>query len=251
VPPRRLGLPSFLPAVLDRTVEAAILEAGGLGPGTRMLDVGCGPGQIAIRVAPHLGTGLYEGLDVSPRSIEWCRTRVAPTDSRLGFTLVDVGNGLYNPAGTGDATDLTFPYPDDCFDLAFAGSLFTHLEPRESAHYLAEVARVLRPGGRIVATWYLINDEATGLLERGAGQVPLGSSEPMRLDHELTDADGWRMWTTHPRIPEQLIAVAEGDVAGFHERAGLGVSEIRRGHWCGRPREDGRLGQDIIVADAA
>lgn len=250
VPPRRYGLPSFLAQVLDRTVEHVILGAGGLREGERVLDIGCGPGQIAIRVAPHLGDGLYEGFDVSPRSIEWCRKRIAPTDRRLGFTLVDVGNGLYNPSGATDATELTFPYPDDSFDLAFAGSVFTHLEPRESLHYLEEVSRVLRPGGRIVATWYLVNEESTGLLDAGAGQVPLGSSSPMRLDHELTDRDGWSMWTSHPRIPEQLIAVAEEDVMEFHARAGLGVTEVRWGHWCGRPQDPGRLGQDLVVAEA-
>jgi SAM-dependent methyltransferase len=252
VPPRRLGLPSFLPEVLDRTAEVAIVGAAGLAPGERVLDIGCGPGQMALRLAPRLGTGRYEGFDVSARAIAWARDRVSPTDPRLHFTQVDAGNDLYNPGGATDAGELRFPYPDAYFDLAFAGSLFTHLRPRESAHYLREARRVLRPGGRIASTWFLLNDESERLLAAGAARYSeLEGGEPLRLDHELVDDDGWRFRTSHPRLPEQRIAVAEGDAVDFHRAADLEVADVRHGHWCGREHRSGRLGQDLIVARAA
>jgi SAM-dependent methyltransferase len=252
VPPRRLGLPSFLPDVLDRTAEVAIVGVAGLAPGERMLDIGCGPGQMALRVAPHLGAGRYEGFDVSGRTIAWARGRVSPTDPRLHFTRVDAGNDLYNPDGAGDAGELRFPYPDAYFDLAFAGSLFTHLKPRESAHYLNEARRILRPGGRIASTWFLLNDESERLLAAGAARYSeLEGGAPLRLDHELVDDDGLRFRTSHPRLPEQRIAVAEDDVLEFHRAAGLEVADVHHGHWCGRERRSGRLGQDLILARAA
>lgn len=249
VPPRRYGLPSFMPGVLDRTVSLAIVGAGGLGEGDHMLDIGCGPGQIAIRVAPHLGIdGSYEGFDIDERAIDWCRKRIEPTDSRLRFTLADVGNDLYNPGGS-DATSFRFPYPDQSFTLAFAGSVFTHLKPRESAHYLHETARTLRPAGRIASTWFLLNGESEAMLAAGAARYSaLEGGGEIRLEHEMTDADGWRFRTSHPRIPEQRIAVGEEDVRGFFSAAGLEIAEIRHGHWCGRERNGERPGQDLIVA---
>ena len=251
VPPRRHGLPSALGEVLDRTTSVAIVGVGGLRPGERMLDIGCGPGQTALRVAAHLGAGRYEGFDVSARSIDWCRRRVAPTDPRLHFTLADVGNDLYNPRGSAEATEFRFPYPDDYFDLAFAGSVFTHLKPRESLHYLGEARRVLRPGGRIVATWCLLNQEAERLLAAGTARYSeLEGGGPLLVDHELTDADGWRFRTSHPRLPEQRIAVREADALGFHAEMGLELTEVRYGHWCGRERAAETLGQDLIAARA-
>jgi SAM-dependent methyltransferase len=249
VPPRRYGLPSFMPSVLDRTVSLAIVGAGGLTEGDRMLDIGCGPGQIAIRVAPHLGRdGSYEGFDIDERAIAWCRKRIEPTDPRLHFTLTDVGNDLYNPGGA-DATSFRFPYPDGTFTLAFAGSVFTHLKPRESLHYLREACRTLEPGGRIASTWFLLNEESEALLASGAARYSaLEGGAEMRLEHEMTDADGWRFRTSHPRIPEQRIAVGEDDVRGFYAEAGLEIAEIRPGHWCGRERTEERPGQDLIVA---
>ena len=249
VPPRRYGLPSFLPGVLDRTVGTAIVEAGGLREGERMLDIGCGPGQVAIRVASHLGAdGAYEGFDIDRRAIDWCRRRIESQDSRLHFTLADVGNDLYNPGGS-DATAFRFPYEDDRFNLAFAGSVFTHLRPRESAHYLAETARVLGADGRLSSTWFLLNPDSEALLASGAARYgALEGGAEMRLEHELTDADGWSFRTSHPRIPEQRIAVPETDVREFYARAGLEITEIRFGHWCGRERKPEQLGQDLIVA---
>ena len=46
------------------------------------------------------------------------------------------------------ASEYTFPYEDGEFDVVVLTSVFTHMLPDDVAHYLDEIARVLKPGGR-------------------------------------------------------------------------------------------------------
>ena len=102
---------------------AAIAEAR---PG-RVLEVGCGPGEVAARVQEELGAEVV-ALDISPRMVELARER--------GVS-----------AQVGDVQEL--PFEDEAFDLAVAAWMLYHVPDVPRA--LAEVARVLRPGGRLVA----------------------------------------------------------------------------------------------------
>lgn len=106
-----------------------------LAPGTRMLDVGCGAGQIAI---PAARAGVQvTGVDIAANSIEQARARAK-------------AEGLNVQFDEGDAEDL--PYQDASFDIVVSliGAMFAP-RPEEVA---AELLRVCRPGGRIVmANW--------------------------------------------------------------------------------------------------
>ncbi len=109
-----------------------LLAACALGRGHRFLDVGTGTGLVAAAAAPAAG-GRVVGLDLSPAMLRRARERVAP----LGVALV-----------TGDAEAL--PCRDGSFDAA-AGHFVLALLARPAAA-LAELRRVLRPGGRVALT---------------------------------------------------------------------------------------------------
>jgi SAM-dependent methyltransferase len=248
VPPRRLGLPGMGREIGRRVVDIALIDAAGLEPTSRVLDIGCGPGRNAAHLTRYLNGGSYEGFDVMPEAIRSAQRRITPRYPSFRFQLLDLMNATYNPGGAASATDVRFPYPDESFDVVFGVSVYTHLRPLETEHYLRETARVLKPGGRTASTFFLLGPESLELLERHPERQRLGRSGPVLLTHELTDERGWRFRVRDPEHPERELALYEADAVAIHERAGLPVSDIRGGHWCGREQRADNFGQDLIVA---
>lgn len=239
VPPRHqryAGWRGDYGKVAERWGNAAV-DVGELPPGGRVLDIGCGPGRLAAILTRRLDGGSYEGFDIEPRSIRWCQQRITPRHPRFRFQLADIRNPQYNPTGSQEASDYSFPYSSDEFDLALAASVFTHMRPREIARYVSEASRVLKPGGRLLASFFVLNDDT---------QKRLMISGRRQLGEPVSDGDmAYR--TEDPKVPEHMIAVFERDVREIYEGAGLEVEDIHYGKWCGR--SDSRLGfgQDLVV----
>lgn len=106
-----------------------------LAPGTRMLDVGCGAGQIALPAA-RIGVQVT-GLDLAPHQLEQARSRAHAEGLDIRFD-------------EGDAEAL--PYPDASFDVVVSliGAMFAPRPERVAS----ELVRVCRTGGRVVmANW--------------------------------------------------------------------------------------------------
>ncbi|MDA0637407.1 methyltransferase domain-containing protein [Nonomuraea sp. MCN248] len=106
-------------------------------PGERFLDVGCGTGYLTRVVAPVVGpAGRVTGIDPSPEMIGYARGR-APGNCDY---LVGEGQSL--------------PFPDESFD-AVVSSLAVHHIPEDARQAaIREMARVLRPDGRLLVAEY-------------------------------------------------------------------------------------------------
>ncbi len=162
-PPRRLA--GYVGDSDFRATGAEFLahfrELADLRPDDRVLEIGCGIGRMARVLVPVLRPpGSYDGFDVVASGIAWCREHYGHTPARFRFQHADLRNAMYNPGGVQTAVDYRFPYEADAFDLVIATSVFTHLLAPAADHYLAEAARVLAPGGRLFATWYLVDAQA-------------------------------------------------------------------------------------------
>jgi SAM-dependent methyltransferase len=230
VPPRRLqfvGAGDFV-ATGDEFLGHLVALAD-LTPQSDVVDIGCGIGRIARPLARFLTTGTYAGFDVDPRGIAWCAQRY-PAD-RFSFALADLHNARYNPAGTASARDYRFPYADDRFDVAVMTSVVTHLQAPEAEHYLAEALRVLRPGGRLLATFFLLDDDSRAALRAGRTTIPFPTDD--------AEAD---MAVADPDLPEEAVAFDERWV-----RERLDVRAVHPGAWRGAP---GPSYQDIVIACA-
>ena len=108
-----------------------VLAKAGVGPGTRLLDAGCGAGKAAMRAA-DMGA-LVSGIDAAPLLLDIARERVPHGDFREG-----------------DLEEL--PFPDDAFDLVTGFNAFQFAGNPTRA--LTEARRVTRPGGIVaVMTW--------------------------------------------------------------------------------------------------
>ena len=242
-PPRRLravGSGDF------HAVGAALLEqlvdVGELRRDARVLDVGCGVGRVAIPLTGYLTTGSYEGFDVAPEMIAWCRRAITPRFPSFRFTLLDIANTHYNPAGSLTPASTAFPYPDREFGFAIATSLFTHMLPSGFLNYAEELARVVAPGGTFFGTFCLINADSAGRIDRREARLDLA--------HALVDsADGIGYRALDASTPETAVGLDEQFVTDSLERVGLTVAAIHPGLWSGRP--GGRSYQDIVVARRA
>jgi SAM-dependent methyltransferase len=146
IPPRRLRLTTCdshdVEAFLNggANVAASIsIRLSGLGQEIESLsaivEFGCGCGRVA-RHWGHLSGPEIHGCDTNRELVAWCA-------ENLPF-LQAAENGLRPP----------LPYESEKFDLVYAVSVFTHLPPALQREWAAELRRVLRPGGLLIATFH-------------------------------------------------------------------------------------------------
>lgn len=138
----------FVP-VVARCVELARLK-----PGEEVLDLGTGTGAVALRAAREVAPGRVLGVDISPQMLGLAegRVRAAGLDN---VTLIE-----------GRAESI--PADDSSVDVLLACLSLMYVIDREQA--ALECARVLRPGGRLVAAVWATADEADIVrFQQGAG----------------------------------------------------------------------------------
>ncbi len=162
LPPRHMRLcgPRFRDdeVFLSSAIREAerLIEWCGLTSGSRLLDIGCGPGRLATGVLKRLG-GVedYHGVDVKRDVIEWCQRHIARRDDRFRFTFIDVANVRYNPGGADLDRGFRLPAGDQSTDVINLYSVFSHMTSDHIQVYLREFRRVLRPAGRIFLTAFV------------------------------------------------------------------------------------------------
>lgn len=196
------------------------VDLAGLKPGASFLDIACGCGRVARALTKYLGPGAtYEGFDAARKPIEWAQGAITPRFPNFHFRTADTFNKRYNPFGKTGASELIFPYEDDKFDFAFAGSLYTHMLPEEVENFVSETRRVLRPGGTTLATYCLLNERTLPLTVAGRTMPRLVYKYGDCMVRSLKD-------------PAHFIAHRESWVRSLYEKAGLKIVEpIARGTW--------------------
>jgi SAM-dependent methyltransferase len=143
-----------------------------------VLDFGCGCGRVArLLLQQHRVPDRYVGVDLHAGMIRWCAANLAPHHDGFEFHHHDIANATFNP-GDGKPLHLPLPVPDDWATLLVAHSVFTHVLPASVDHYLAETARVLRPGGQAMTTWFLFDKRYFPMMQEGQNALFINEYDP-------------------------------------------------------------------------
>lgn len=116
------------------TARAALVDQAEIQAHHRVLDIGCGTGALALLVARRVPGARISGFDPDPRALARARRKAARQGAPIRFDQ-----------GFADA----LPYPDASFDRVVSSMMLHHLEPESKPTALAEIHRVLAPGGRL------------------------------------------------------------------------------------------------------
>ncbi len=119
-----------------RAMRAATADLARITPGDAVLDVGCGTGDLTMVARARAGAaGTAHGIDAAPAMIAAARRKAARAGHAINYRVAAVE---------------ALPFPDATFDVVMSSLMMHHLPDGLKHQALAEVRRVLKPGGRLL-----------------------------------------------------------------------------------------------------
>jgi len=150
-------------------------------PGEQVLDVGCGTGTLAMEVQSRVGrAGRVAGVDPGTQQIARARRSAARRHVPIDFQI-----GMIEQ----------LPFSDQSFDVVFSTLMMHHLPASLKRQGLAEIARVLKPGGRLVIADFKRKQE------RQAVRFHAGGSSMQDLAALVKEAGFEQVETEEMRLP--------------------------------------------------
>lgn len=121
----------------ERAFREKTLTLANLSPGESVLDAGCGTGSLAIAARTRVGNaGMVKGIDASPEMIARARRKAERAGVEAEFQVGVVER---------------LPFADGTFDVVLSTVMLHHLPDEARKKCIAEIGRVLKPGGRFLA----------------------------------------------------------------------------------------------------
>jgi SAM-dependent methyltransferase len=146
-------------------LAAALIDAAQIEPGGRVLDVGCGPGGLAMALASIVGEENVAAVDPSQAFVSVCRARLPSADVRV-------------------AAAEELPFEDDSFGAALAQLVVNFMTDAERG--VGEMRRVVKPGGTVAACSWDYRDQMTMLRTFWDAAHDVAPDEAERADEAST-----------------------------------------------------------------
>ncbi len=183
----------------QRTITLAHLQ-----PGEAVLDVGCGTGSLALEVACRAGTtGRVIGIDPGTEQIARARAKAARRHLPIEFQI-------------GVIEQLAFP--DQTFDVVLSTLMLHHLPMPLKRQGLAEIARVLKPGGRLIIADFTRKQDRAGR----AAHFHAGGSSLSELVTHVTEA-GFAQIETEELPPPRFSVFPGASMVRAYKSSGESV----------------------------
>jgi SAM-dependent methyltransferase len=219
----------------------ALLQMAGLRSDDAILDVGCGAGRVALPLMSVLDDdGRYEGFDICVPAVDWCRAAITSRRPNFLFHAIEARNEAYESPAAPCAAEVSFPFPSASFDLVIVTSVFTHMLGDALDNYLSEAARVLRSGGRMFVSLFLLDDVSEAAIR--AGRAKLDFRHPFGAMRAL-----------NTECPEEGLAIERADfLERLRRHAFAPDGPIHLGSWRDASTGCGNVYfQDLLVARKA
>jgi demethylmenaquinone methyltransferase/2-methoxy-6-polyprenyl-1,4-benzoquinol methylase/phosphoethanolamine N-methyltransferase len=117
------------------TVDLALIK-----PGDSVLDVGCGTGEVTMPAKVIAQSGTVHGIDPAPEMIAVARSKAARKELDVDFRVAVIE---------------ALPFPDGSMDVVTSSLMMHHLPDDLKARGVAEIFRVLKPGGRLLVADFM------------------------------------------------------------------------------------------------
>lgn len=166
------------PALFDNPSGSPIFPDLPMSAYEAVFDFGCGCGRIARQLLQQQPRpARYVGIDIHRGMIEWCQANLSSIDGSFVFQHHDVFNLGH---GSDNTRQLTAPFEveSSAFGLVIAWSVFTHIYEQQAVHYLSEIARIMRPHGRFVSTWFLFDKREFPMMQDFQNTLFINETDP-------------------------------------------------------------------------
>jgi SAM-dependent methyltransferase len=206
---------------------------------SRVLDLGCGIGRGMLSLLRGGLPAQVVGMDIMPPVISFCQENIAPHFPQVSFDLIEGSNDHYDQFIDGAARkpleQVKLEYKG-IFNIAYAFSVFTHVDRKDFVDLLKLVETMLAPGGYFLFTCFTLNEFSRKMIDHRQTIFPL-------VDKVYVDG-GDVLWGDKAD-PLAFIAFDKALIEAMAWEAGLAIMKVEYGCWMG-----GGIGsslQDVVI----
>lgn len=218
-------------AAIGKSWVKRFVSLGGLRSTDNILDVGCGPGRMAIAIGDEMKwKNKYIGFDVREEDVIWATNNINTLHPDFSFKHIDVSTSRYNTNGKILSSEVVYPCEENWADFVLATSIFSHMFTGSLFQNFVEARRCLKHQGHFLFTGFILDEHYN-----------VSSHRRYAFDTCLDGA----AFVAVPDAPEKAVAYRKEFIVRMLSVVGFSEYKHFPGSWKSSP--GAKSGQDIFV----